>query len=279
VFGISTPGTPIYQGGLTPQDARKKLNSGTVKPNEINVIGRMGGHTFVMDDGDIDGNNQLFRLRTAKGHQIMMNDTGDFLQIMHANGQTWVELGVEGTVDIFSTNSVNLRTQGDLNLHADQDINMYAGRNIKMKSAADTTIESAVSLNLIAQNSLSVYSKATIGIKADGSLALQSEGGSWNGGGSLAFTGGGIDLNGPAAAGVAAPTAIQKTTLDDTEFNSSTGWQVMAGALESIVSRAPTHEPYPYHNKGVQARVTFEEGSAPPPASDPVPSGVEIQAQ
>jgi hypothetical protein len=278
VFGISTPGTAIYQGGLTPKDARQKLNSGTVKPNEINVIGRMGGHTFVMDDGDIDGNNQLFRLRTAKGHQIMMNDTGNFLQIMHANGQTWIELGVEGTVDVFSTNSVSIRTQGDINLHADQDINMYAGRDIKMKSAANTTIEAAVNMNLIAQAGMNIYSKATIGIKADGSLALQSEGGSWNGGGSLSFTGGGIDLNGPAAAAVTAPTSIEKTTLDDTKFNSSTGWEVKPSALESIVTRAPTHEPYPYHNKGVQAKVVFEEGSAPPPASEPVPGGVEIQA-
>jgi FtsP/CotA-like multicopper oxidase with cupredoxin domain len=278
VFGISTPGIPIYQGGLTPQDARKKLNSGTVKPNEINVIGRMGGHTFVMDDGDIDGNNQLFRLRTAKGHQIMMNDTGDFLQIMHANGQSWIELGVEGTVDVFSTNSVSIRTQGDLNLHADQDINMYAGRDIKMKSAKNITLDATVDMSLIAQASMSIYSKATIGIKADGTLALQSEGGSWNGGGSLAFTGGGIDLNGPAAASVTAPTAIEKTTLDDTSFNSSTGWQVKAGALESIVTRAPTHEPYPYHNKGVDSKVVFEEGAAPPPASEPVPGGVEIQA-
>lgn len=278
VFGISTPGIPIYQGGLTPKDARQKLNSGSVKPNEIRVIGRMGGHTFVMDDGDIDGNNQLFRLRTAKGHQITMNDSGNFLLIMHANGQSWIELGVEGTIDLFSTNSVNIRTQGDINFHADQDINMYAGRDIKMKSAANTTIEAAVNLNLIAQAGMNLYSKATIGIKADGSLALQSEGGSWNGGGSLTFTGGGIDLNGPAAAAVEAPTPIQKTILDDTKFSSSTGWEVDPGKLESIVTRAPTHEPYPYHNKGVDVKVVFEEGSAPPPASEPVPGGVEIQA-
>ena len=147
-----------------------------------------------------------------------------------------------------------------------------------MKSANNTTIEAAVDLGLIAQNSVAIYSKATIGIKADGSLALQSEGGSWNGGGSLAFTGGGIDLNGPAAAAVGVPTPIQKTTLDDTTFSSSTGWKIEPSSLDSIVSRAPTHEPYPYHNKGVAARVTFEEGSAPPPASEPVPGGVEIQA-
>jgi len=130
VFGISTPGTAIYQGGLTPQDARRRLASGSTKPQEMKVIGRMGGHTLVMDDGDIDGRNQLFRLRSAKGHQITMNDSNNFIYIVHANGQTWIELGVEGTVDVFSTNSVNVRTQGDINLHADRDINMFAGRDI-----------------------------------------------------------------------------------------------------------------------------------------------------
>jgi len=278
VFGISTPGVAIYQGGLTPQDARKKLNSGAVKPQDMNVIGRMGGHTFVMDDGDIDGNNQLFRLRTAKGHQITMNDSGDFLQIMHANGQSWIELGVEGTVDIYTSNSINLRSQGDLNFHADQDINMYAGRDFKVKAKSNINMEATAEFTASAQAGMTWYSKATLGIKADGSVAIQSEGGGWGGGGSLAFSAGGIDLNGPAAPPVTAPTAIKVTKLDSTKFNSSTGWEVDPGALESIVVRAPTHEPYPYHNKGVKAKVTFEEGSAPPPDADPVPGDVEIQA-
>jgi acetyltransferase-like isoleucine patch superfamily enzyme len=84
------------------------------------------------------------RFRTAKGHQIMMNDTQNFFYIAHANGQTWIELGAEGTVDIFSTNSVNVRTQGDINLHADRDINMFAGRNINMKSKENTNIGAGV---------------------------------------------------------------------------------------------------------------------------------------
>ena len=278
VFGISTPGTPVYQGGLTPQDARQKLNAGEVKPQDMQVISRMGGHTFVMDDGDIDGNNQLFRLRTAKGHQITMSDTGNFFYIMHANGQTWLEFGVEGTVDVFSTNSINLRTNGDLNLHADRDINMFAGRNFKVKSKANVQIEADVNTTITAQADLTMYSKATINVKADGSLAIDSKGGSWQGGSALKFTAGGIDLNGPAAPAVAAPKPIQKTILDDTKFDTSKGWQTDKGNLNSIVSRAPTHEPYPYHNKGVDVEVAFESGQpTPPPGAPAVPAGVEVK--
>lgn len=280
VFGVSTPGTAIYQGGLTPQDIRAKLNSGAVQPADVRVIGRMGGHTLVMDDGDIDGNNQLFRLRTAKGHQIMMNDTDNFFYIIHANGQTWLEFGKEGTVDIFSTNSVNIRTQGDINLHADRDINMFAGRDVSIKATERIHLQAEVDLIAQAQDALTLYSKSAISVKADGVLAIDSASGSWAAGSSCTISAGGIDLNGPAAPTVEAPDPLTKTLLDDTEFNSSSGWQAVPEQLESIVSRAPTHEPYPYHNKGVDVVVAFEEGEpSPPPDAEPIPAGVEIEAE
>lgn len=278
VFGISTPGVPIYQGGLSPKDTRRRLNSGEVRPQDLEVIGRMGGHTLVMDDGDIDGRNALLRLRTAKGHQITMNDSGNFFYIIHANGQTWIELGQEGTVDIFSTNSVNVRTQGDINFHADRDINMFAGRDVKIKAKNSIKMEADVDFNITAQQDFKLWSRGTIGVKADGSLAVQSAGGSWNGGSALVFTAGGIDLNGPTAPSVSAPSAIPKVVSDDTVFNTRQGWLQKNQALESIVSRAPTHEPYPYHNKGVDVKVEFESGPpAPPPAAPPIPAGVSIK--
>lgn len=279
VFGVSTPGTAIYQGGFTPENIKEKLDSGEVKPNEIQVIGRMGGHTLVMDDGDISGNNQLFRLRTAKGHQITMNDTDNFLYIIHANGQTWIELGKEGTVDIFSTNSVNIRTQGDFNVHADRDINMFAGRNFKAKAKEVMQLEADIDFVALAQQNLTLYSKTAVGVKSDGSLALQSNEGSWAGGGSLIFSAGGIDFNGPEAPDVQAPLQLQKTLLSDTSFDSSSGWQIEPDALESVVTRAPTHEPWDLHNLGVDVTVEFEEGQpSPPPATPPIPADVEITA-
>ena len=279
VFGVSTPGIPVYQGGMTPQDIVQKIQANELNPEDANVIGRMGGHTLVMDDGDITGNNALFRLRTPKGHQITMNDSGDFFYITHANGQTWLEFGKEGTVDVFSTNSVNIRTNGDINMHADRNINMYAGGNIQVKTANAMTVEAMTDLNMSAQRDLKIYSKNTIGVKADGTMALNSAGGSWNGGDSLLFTAGGIDLNGPAAPEVTAPTPIAKIMLDDTEFDTAKGWQVKDASLETIVPRAPTHEPYPYHNLGVDVDIKLEQGKPPPPPGAPaVPAGVVIKA-
>ena len=280
VFGISTPGIPIYQGGMTPNDIRKKLNAGEITPNDAKVIGRVGGHSLVMDDGNLEGENAMLRLRTSLGHQITMSDSGNSFYILHANGQTWLEFGVEGTVDVYATNSVNVRTKGDINLHADRDINMFAGRYLKMKSKQDMQVESGTFMSITAQEDITLYSKSTIGVKADGTLTINSNGGSWGAGPSLAFKAGGIDLNGPAAGTVSNPQPLTTTLLDDTEFDTSKGWIVKPEGLESIVSRAPTHEPYPYHNKGVDVEVAFEEGKpSPPPGAVPVPAGVEIKAR
>lgn len=87
VFGVSTPGRPVYAGGYDDGTIKPQLESGELTGDDVNVIGRRGGHTFVMDDGDISGNSQHIRIRTSKGHQITMSDDGDTFYITHANGK------------------------------------------------------------------------------------------------------------------------------------------------------------------------------------------------
>ncbi len=272
-YGISTPGKAIYEGGPSTTD-QQQLDTGAVKPTATRVVGRQGGHSIVMDDGDLEGNDALVRIRSSAGHQITMSDDGNFFYIIHANGQTWLEFGQEGTVDVFSTNSVNIRTQGTINLHADKDINMFAGGKINMKSVEGTVIETDNKLVLSSSEEMSIYSKAKIGVLSNGSLAMVSNNGSWNGGGALVLQAGGIDLNGGAPEGVDAPAKLQKYVMPETTFDSSLGWTVQSGGLESIATRAPTHEPWPYHNQGVSVEVAMEEGQpSTPPNTPPVPDG------
>lgn len=253
VYGISTPGKPIYQGGLDPKTIQAKLDSGAVKPQDIAVIGRQGGHTLVMDDGDLAGTDALIRIRTAKGHQITMSDDGDCFYITHANGQTWVELGKNGTIDLFSTNSVNVRTQGTINLHADKDINMFAGGSIRMKAKNNLKLEGGTGVTVFSSQAITVYGKTKVGVRSDGVLALQGKSSSWNGGGSLNLKASVINLNGAATQSAGSVATMAGYKLADTKFVSGQGWTVQPGALDTIATRAPTHEPYPYHNKGVNA--------------------------
>ena len=123
-----------------------------------------------------------------------------------------------------------------------------------------------------------MYSKATIGVKADGALTINSASGSWGSGSELIVTADQIDLNGPAAGRVATPNTITKTIFDDVQFKTSTGWVTNADTLTSICSRITTHEPYPYHNTGVDVPpYKFEPGKPdPPPGAVPVPPNVEL---
>ena len=259
VFGISTPGQAIYQGGLNERDIKGQLERGLLKPQDVQVIARRGGHTIVMDDGDLEGKDNLVRIRTAKGHQITMSDDGDCFYIIHANGQTWLEFGKQGTVDVFSTNSVNIRTQGTINMHADKDINFYAGSSFNVKTPK-MTLEAEASVDIIGTGKITLYSKSLIGIKSDGSLNLKSSSaGSWDAGSSMSLKAGCINLNSGGGSPVDTPTSLKDLSLVDTKFVPNTGWTAEPGTLKTIVTRAPTHEPYPYHNQGVNAQTTLGE--------------------
>ena len=262
VYGISTPGKPIYQGGLDPKTIQAKLDSGAVKPQDIVVIGRQGGHTLVMDDGNLSGSDTLFRIRTAKGHQITMSDDGNCFYICHANGQSWVELGQNGTIDLYSTNSVNVRTQGTINLHADQDINMYAGGSIKLKAKNQLKLEGSAGITMFTSQSLAMYGQTKVSVKSDGVLALQGKSSSWNGGGSLNFKASVINLNGAATQPATTVSTMAGYTLADTKFITGQGWASQPGSLPTIVTRAPTHEPFAGHNSGVNATANLNDPSA-----------------
>jgi hypothetical protein len=225
------------------------------------VIGRQGGHTLVMDDGDLSGKDTLVRIRTAKGHQITMSDDGNCFYICHANGQSWIELGQNGTIDLYSTNSVNVRTQGTLNLHADKDINLYAGGSIKAKANTQLKLEGVAGITMNSAQAISMYGQTRVGIRSDGALALQSKSGSWNAGSSLNLRASVINLNGGATAPVSPVASMNGYKLADTRWVANVGWVSEAGALSTIVTRAPTHEPFKGHNSGVDVTTNLNDTS------------------
>jgi len=128
VFGISTPG---------------RIRSDSQRP-PIGLDGtrvatdRDHGHSFVMDDGAVDGTNQLTRLKTASGHQLLMHDTDGVVYIANASGNAYIEMQKNGRIDLYSgVGGINLRTEGDFNLHSDSNINMHAGGQIRMSSSGE----------------------------------------------------------------------------------------------------------------------------------------------
>jgi hypothetical protein len=153
-------------------EASKNLDSSSAE--QAKLVSRRGGHTLVFDDGDFFGQNNLIRLRSASGHQITMSDDGQTLFIIHSNGQSYIELGKEGTVDIYATNSFNIRTKGDLNLHADNNININAKKQLNI-FAEELNINSDKNTNVrVGEN----YSQQTVKnhtVKVDQSMSFLSK--------------------------------------------------------------------------------------------------------
>lgn len=142
VFGISTPG-PLYRSG-------KKGFIGNKNETVAVPITRLGGTQFVMDDGDIDGQNELVRLRTRTGHQILLHNSSDLIYIANAAGTAWIEMTGNGKIDIYAADSVSIHSEADFNFRADRDINIEAGRNINIKSISNIHLESKKNFSILA---------------------------------------------------------------------------------------------------------------------------------
>ena len=133
VFGISTPGRK--------DETTTKVNVGTKDSEAKDFVTRKTGHTFVMDDGDVDGNNQLTRLRTASGHQLLMHDTEGVVYLANGSGKAFIEMDKDGTISVYSDGGINMRSGRDFNVHSDMNINFHA------KGAINFTSETNVALN------------------------------------------------------------------------------------------------------------------------------------
>jgi hypothetical protein len=114
--------------------SKKKFKLGPTDANPETTVVREAGHTFVMDDGDAAGNNELIRLRTSSGHQLLMHDTKGVMYLANGSGNVWMEFSANGAIDIYSGNTVALRAVGDIDLHSDNNINMFAKGQIKLSA-------------------------------------------------------------------------------------------------------------------------------------------------
>lgn len=130
VFGISTPGPVDTSPGA------KRGNIGYDQDKQA-PVSRLGGSTFVMDDGDINGQSELVRIRTRTGHQILLHNSHDLIYIANSKGTAWIEMTSNGKIDMYAQDSVSIHTENDFNFRADRDINLEAGRNINIRALAN----------------------------------------------------------------------------------------------------------------------------------------------
>ena len=269
-WGVSTPGRPIYEGGYDDETLVQNLEN----PNNdksLRVVSRRGGHSIVMDDGDLIGRDQLIRIRTALGHQILMSDDGQTLMVLHSNGQSYIELGKEGTVDIYSTNSINLRTQGDLNLHADRNVNIHAAKEFNVQ-AENIKLNAEQEIGTRSGQDTKLYTLGNYTVKSDSAMSMESSGdSSFVSKNTTYINGDKVNLNTGATSTI--PKEVEALPIiahTDTLFDKTKGFAAAPGKLLSIVTRAPAHAPWANAGQGVDVKVDLGADSNLPasPSAD-----------
>jgi hypothetical protein len=277
VFGISTPG---------PYDKREnapKVNYGRVQDNLRVYHNRLGGSSLVFDDGDatllrkgspdtspseyVDLNknetggdktiphNEMLRLRTRTGHQILMHNSEDLIYITNAKGTAWIELSANGKIDVYSEDSVSVHTKQDLNVKADRDINFEAGRDFNVKANRNIALESIENTQILVGKDNKVTTKGQLDINTGSNNIITSGANTEikSSSNHIEETDGVIHMNGPSAA-----TAVEAEPLEI--FKLPTNEEV-------IMKRVPQHEPWPHHENLFPARyssdITDRLNSAP----------------
>ena len=279
VFGISTPG-PVDTGSPL-KEAGFQSGAGSI----MLPVSRLGGHQFVMDDGDVDGKNELFRIRTRTGHQILLHNSSDLIYIGNSKGSAWIELTSNGKIDVYAQDSISMHSEADFNFFADRDVNIEAGRSIKMKSNTTFDLDCGDTVTVIGKTAGILQFGDDYNLSTGGNINQTSAGDSSyisggdmysNASGDNNVTGanwmvsagttnissshhiesaGKIDMNGPAAASASAGTPAASPTplpiFNLPNRSSSAGWAdnnfYRSTGITSIMQRVPTHEPYDQH--------------------------------
>lgn len=290
VFGISTPGPIDFEGQQTsPRESinrHGKIFSGG-GPNPGNTIAkvahsRLGGHQFVMDDGTPPKNvnnritqpaeNELIRLRTRNGIQILMHATENLLYLSNARANAWIELTNDGKIDVYAEDSISVHTRFDVNLRADRDINIEAGRNINMKAVGlspfsdDTATKGRIHMdagsNIEMKAAAEIKQQAATNFKLyagqNGKIEVGTNIDFYAGTDFLANTGNEIHMNtsGKVSAGHVGSSNVSSLT---TYTNQGIFFNDNLAQAQSIMKRVPTREPYAEHENKRPDKTTWYE--------------------
>ena len=239
VFGISTPG---------PLDK-------TVTRSDAFVTSRLGGTSMVMDDGDekfirktsaasgkyeyVDVNteeevtegeksiphNELFRIRTRTGHQILLHNSEDLVYIANANGSAWIEMTASGKVDIFANDSVSIHSKGDFNFKTDRDFNLEANRNINLKASTINTEVATENLKVTGTqtNQIGATQNTTVGATSN------------------LYAGANVNIDVGGLVNIANGVFSGAPVTDLSVFTNP------GERTDSIMKRIPQHEPWTHH--------------------------------
>jgi hypothetical protein len=280
VFGISTPGRK--DTSTTP------VKVGTKDTQVTDNVVRKTGHTFVMDDGAVDGTNQLTRLRTASGHQLLMHDTEGVVYLANGSGKAFIEMDRDGTVSVYSDGGINLRSGRDFNLHSDMNINFHAKGQINFSSETNVALnaegyvfamgEKGI-LNSSQKGSVRNYAKDGISSFTDGTQLHGA-------GGRIDLAGSQVHFNSVGASSTWGPSwlnpdaisiKVTEGLIDIDDDNALQQGKPNKIENKTTVSDFVTHEPYDRQSSTARTKTFINEAMAEIKATSPGLSSTELK--
>jgi hypothetical protein len=248
-------------------------------------VSRLGSSSIVIDDGDDKlirrgpasntpfeyvnkeanqsggdvtlPHNELIRLRTRTGAQILMHTTEDLIYINNSKGTCWIEMTSNGKLEVYAKDSISFHSDNDINFKAERDINIHAANNInftsnqntymsaganwEVKANADGKITTTGTTNVKAEADVNITAAGTSNYKSGAETKVTAGGDFSIGATNTTISGGDIHLNGPAA-----PEAEEAEPA----------------AQASVPVRVPQHEPWEGHENLNPQEVTPDKTQA-----------------
>lgn len=143
--------TPLFNGlalqGLSNDTLRGAGTSSVWRDKTPTVQGWLspGGNQIILDDKD---GNQLIRIRTKSGAQLLISETDGHIYAISRDGKNWMELNADGNVDIYSGISVNIHSDSNINISANGHVNI-AGATVNIQSNnGELSLRAGTVLNL-----------------------------------------------------------------------------------------------------------------------------------
>jgi Type VI secretion system/phage-baseplate injector OB domain len=167
--------------GYSTRVISDKKATGDLDPQTY-CITTPGRHALIMQD---DPKFARVRIKTAEGHQVILDDANERIYISAAGGRTWVELDVDGHIHMYGAESISMSSGADFNIQALGNVNIKSGKNVNISSAGHARISACSDLGLSGAD-VKIDSGSTMNFLASGTLL---------------FSGSDIHLNGPSASG------------------------------------------------------------------------------
>ncbi len=139
-----------------------------------------GRHTLLFQDHPTTSRT---RLKTADGHQIILDDANERIYVSTAQGNTWIELDSDGHVHLYGASSVSVGSGADLNFTANGSLNVKVGGDINLSAGGHGRL-SACGGVAVSGKTINIESGGTFDVLAVAAVTL---------------SGTVINLNGPPA--------------------------------------------------------------------------------